>query len=56
MCENRYFEHIDIVRAHLLDKGIDNKYTRWFHHGEACEVLSEDEDNNVPGGDCSEGL
>ena len=40
----------------MLDKEIDNTYTRWFHHGEAYEVLSEDEDDDVPSGDGSEGL
>ena len=44
MCVNRYFEHIDIVRV------------RWFHHREAFEVLSKDEDNVVPSCDGSEGL
>ena len=33
MCVNKHFEYIDIVRVHLLDKGIDNTYTRWFHKG-----------------------
>ena len=49
MCTNRDFKDINVVRKHLLLKGIDKKYTRWVHHGEDYEVLSEDEDDDEPG-------
>ncbi|XP_052181232.1 uncharacterized protein LOC127794290 [Diospyros lotus] len=33
-CANRRLQSIDVIRAHLIKKGIDNSYTRWVYHGE----------------------
>ena len=33
-CANRRLQSIDVIRAHLIRKGIDDSYTRWVYHGE----------------------
>ena len=33
-CANKRLHNIDIIRAHLIRKGIDDLYTRWVYHGE----------------------
>lgn len=43
-CKNRAgYLHINIVEEHLWNNGIDRTYTRWVHHGEDYEILSDDD-------------
>lgn len=37
-CLNQKYHHQDIVRKHLLMRGMSSTYTRWIHHGENLEV------------------
>jgi hypothetical protein len=31
---NQYFCHIELVKSHLYQHGIDRTYTQWIFHGE----------------------
>lgn len=51
ICNNRYYKQINEVKDHLLDNGMDKHYTRWVHHGEEYEELSDDDDDDDVGAD-----
>lgn len=40
-CLNARMQELGVIRAHLINVGIDKSYTRWVHHGED-EVSEED--------------
>lgn len=57
-CMNRRYRNIEVIRAHLINVGIDRSYTRWVHHGEEetddeADALEEGlegaTDNHCPG-------
>jgi hypothetical protein len=33
-CGNQYFRHIQLVKSHLYQHGIDHTYTQWIFHKE----------------------
>lgn len=40
-CHNKYMHSLDVVHIHLLNYGMDVTYTRWIHHGEQIDQVSE---------------
>ena len=45
-CVNLIYHHITLVEEHLLQYGMDKKYTCWIQHGEGDpnEVVHDDDD------------
>ncbi|KAK9162792.1 hypothetical protein Syun_003694 [Stephania yunnanensis] len=41
-CNNRYYEHIDIVEKLLKKNGMDKNYPQWVHHGENYTTMNND--------------
>src|SRR6266498_5020920 len=48
-CLNRKLRTQAVVEDHVYIHGMSSTYTRWVHHGEACnaEILEESEDGNA---------
>lgn len=49
VCRNVLYQSLNVVKNHLLDKGMDLTYTTWRFHGEdeKGDISYEDDDDDV---------